>query len=269
MSTVLQCPGPLQTNEVSGENGGGARGVVGQGVEPPDHLHEEQEGEEQTNKRQKINELRQRREPPVDSRTLFETIKKGEPRELEDVLRQGVNIKERDPNGLSVLHLALQRDPASPEIVKLLVEAGADVNATVGKDGLSVFHMAACSASPEVVKMLVEAGADVNAVGQPIDSESLVRRPVLHHAVTLASPKTVQVLLEAGADVNAVSKDGFAVLYLAAAHAYPEVVKMLLEAGADVNAMASVPDSLLFLSCARRLPFSLNCCKRNTGGSVP
>jgi ankyrin repeat protein len=60
----------------------------------------------------------------------------------------------------SPLHLALYR--AKPDIAKMLIEAGADVNAK-NKSGLTPLMRAALSEQVEIVRLLIARGADVNA----------------------------------------------------------------------------------------------------------
>jgi len=99
---------------------------------------------------------------------LIESARQGDVAAVKAALKAGVN-----PNGpanqLTALHWAVAKrladgetiDP-SPEIAKLLIDAGADVNA---KDYLdqTPLEWAAKFASPDIVEMLIKAGADVNA----------------------------------------------------------------------------------------------------------
>ena len=56
-------------------------------------------------------------------------------------------------------------DWSDPEIVRLLVEGGADVNAAEGSGGSTPLHEAVEQDNGEMVKILVAAGADVEAEG--------------------------------------------------------------------------------------------------------
>ena len=56
-------------------------------------------------------------------------------------------------------------DWSDPEIVRLLVEGSADVNAAEGSGGNTPLHEAVEQDNGEMVKILVAAGADVEAEG--------------------------------------------------------------------------------------------------------
>ncbi len=67
------------------------------------------------------------------------------------------NIYERDENGRTVLHYAVDA-----KTVRLLVEKGANVNAADVR-GHTALHLAIMEKRLEVVRELIKSGADVNA----------------------------------------------------------------------------------------------------------
>lgn len=88
------------------------------------------------------------------------------------------------------------------ELVKLLTEAGADVNKPAvvadrgGDDRLAMPVMSACLDTPEIVRYLLERGADPNAV--------VIRgQTLLSWAVHDENLETVKLLLDAGANPDA------------------------------------------------------------------
>jgi cell wall assembly regulator SMI1/ankyrin repeat protein len=125
-----------------------------------------------------------------------------------------------------------------PEVVKILLDAGAEINRAEPESGDTPLMKAAWSVSDrgwpgdvEVVKLLISAGADVHAK----DNKA---RTALHDAVgdrRKANLEVVKALIAAGADVNAVGKVA-TVLMLASRNGSPEMVKALIVAGAEVNA---------------------------------
>ncbi len=147
------------------------------------------------------------------------------------LLDAGADPNARDDAGMTPLHFVLNRDSA-PDLVRVLLKVGGDLDAR-REDGSTPLHDAmACSRSPDVVKALVKAGADLNA--QDADGWT-----PLHHASAFSeSPDGVRVLLEAGADVDARDREGGTPLHTVGYSRSSGVVKVLLEAGADPNMVA-------------------------------
>lgn len=96
------------------------------------------------------------------------------------LLEAGANPDARDEAGLTPIHHLFQRatddarllgsgpfqpmsvkgDSTGMELLKLLVRSGADVNALIPGDGLTVLHIAALTQSPESTALLLCLGAD-------------------------------------------------------------------------------------------------------------
>ena len=81
----------------------------------------------------------------------------------------------------------------------------------------------------ENVKLLLEAGAYVNAADESLDF--LDRRTALMWAAGNGHAEVVKLLLEAGADINVYGMYGRTALTLAEGNGHAEIVKLLLEAG--------------------------------------
>ncbi len=149
------------------------------------------------------------------------------------LLKAGANAKAMGDYYGTPLHRAASKGKA--ELVKALIEAGANVNAKI-KSGLrrgeTPLHQAAYSGHTEVVKALIEAGAEANAKDK--DSQT-----PLHKAGYRGNAEVVKLLIKAGAQVNAKNSNGQTPLHEAASWANIEMVKALIKAGAEVNAKNS------------------------------
>jgi ankyrin repeat protein len=113
------------------------------------------------------------------------------------------------------------------EMVRVLLDAGADVNSQGGIEGTAL-HVAAVHGDLEIVKILLDAGADVNL-------SCRLYGTVLGTAVAYSKKEIVRVLLDAGADINSQAGERGTALHIAATTGHLEIVRLLLDAGANLN----------------------------------
>ena len=111
------------------------------------------------------------------------------------------------------------------KVVKLLLDAGADVNAQGGVYG-NALQAASYGGDEQVMKLLLDAGADVNAQGGDYGN-------ALQAASHGGHEQVMKLLLNAGADVNAQGGVYGNALQAALYGGHEQVMKLLLDAGAD------------------------------------
>ena len=151
---------------------------------------------------------------------------KGTAQEIRTELFKKANPNAEDDDGVTALMRAAKYN--TPDVVSILLKAGADVNAK-HDEGTTALMWAAAYNTPEVISVLLKARADLNAKHD--DGYT-----ALMFAAAYNTPEAVSVLLKAGADFNAKHNDGVTALMAAAAqNNNPEVISVLLKAGADVN----------------------------------
>jgi len=122
-------------------------------------------------------------------------------------------------------------------VVQILLNHGADVNAR-GEDYNNAMQVASREGYDGIVQMLLDRGADINAQGGRYGS-------ALQAAAVGGHEKIVQMLLDRGAGVNAQGGRYGSALKAAAAGGHEKIVQMLLDGGADVNAQSGVYNSAL------------------------
>lgn len=65
--------------------------------------------------------------------------------------------------GMAPIHMAATRDIEGVEVVRVLVEKGADIDLPVADSGFTALHLAVRAERAETVLALIELGANVNA----------------------------------------------------------------------------------------------------------
>jgi ankyrin repeat protein len=137
---------------------------------------------------------------------------------VEALLKAGADANKADDDGNAPLSGA-----ASAPIAKMLIERGADVNAT-NNLGETALLTAALDDRADVVEALLQAGADVSKAAKNGCTP-----------LTFANAPIAKMLIERGADVNVANTRGQTRLWVAARYGDADVVEALLQAGADVN----------------------------------
>lgn len=151
------------------------------------------------------------------------------------LLAKGEDINVRTGGGLSAIELGI--DSERPDVIKLLMESGANPNAKRSYDGQTTLMHAmhplskSLRVNPSVVSALADYHADVNAIDRMGVS-------VLEYAVLAGDPDVVRLLIERGASPNSSAHYG-PIILLAASIGSIDIVKYLLDKGADVNAKST------------------------------
>ena len=127
-------------------------------------------------------------------------------------LDSGIDPNRASMKGATALDFATNsRKPGQPEIIRLLVDRGADPNKGVSK--------AAAGQPPDTIRFLLDRGANPTSG--------------LCSAVDANRPGIVQLLIARGADVNAkCDSPSRSVLLEAAGYSSNEIIRMLKAAGA-------------------------------------
>lgn len=135
-------------------------------------------------------------------------------------------LNEKDDKGLTPLFCALLNGHV--DIVKYLIEHGADVNAK-DEHGWTLLHFAVAKDNADAMEYLINHGADVNAR----DDAGLAP---LHY---VESVEAVERLTKHGADVNLRDNKGLTPLFDAVFNERADIAESLIKHGADVNAKDS------------------------------
>ena len=168
-----------------------------------------------------------RAEAAMSAEDFSELCAEGTPQQVEAVIKAGTDVNAINELGWRTPLMNAAGRNNNPEVLRVLIQAGANVNA---KDnyGSTPLMYAALNDNSEVFKALIQAGANVNAKNDDGWTPLML-------AAGDNSAEVVSVLIKGGADVNAKFDDGRTALSFAAKENGPEVVSLLLASGAAVS----------------------------------
>jgi ankyrin repeat protein len=206
------------------------------------------------------------------NRTLIAAIKKNDAKAVTTTLAKGADPNAKDlppdPRGVwqrvwdslrrkrlqtgdapTALLVALEMNddlefpPENVPIVKVLLDAGANVNVS-NKYGQTPLICAAVSPKRETVRLLLDRGAKINAR----DNRGCT---ALFCAASTSDTSVVQLLLARGAQVNITHNDGISPLAVAALEGETPNVRLLLESSSEVNSRDTDGDTPLLNAAMR------------------
>jgi ankyrin repeat protein len=151
--------------------------------------------------------------------SLLETIRRGDTNALQSALASRTNPDTKDDSGATALMYAAAY--ASPAEVRLLVEAGANVNAANSYGSTALMWGAG---DPAKVRLLLDAGAAPNA-------RAVDRTTALLVAARLGSAESMRLLIDRGAAPQATASDAVNLLRLAYASESDDLRRVLADNG--------------------------------------
>ena len=162
---------------------------------------------------------------------LCEAMSRGYMHIMEFLIASALDVEGQTP-------LILATIKGDENMVKSVLQAGADVNRINQLTGQTALMEAASKGCTKIATLLIEAGADVNQVDK-------FGKTALMVAVQKGCLNVTEALAEAGADVNLVSKSGDTALMVAARNEHLNITKVLIDAGADVNKICAWEETVL------------------------
>ena len=185
-------------------------------------------------------EGRRERDRPSDTSTALHWAVQANSLEIVNLLIDaGANVNAATRYKITPLSLASTNGNAA--IIERLLKAGVDPNGT-SEEGQTALMTAALNGNADAIKMLLAHGAKVNAV-EPYKGQT-----ALMWAAGEGNADAAALLIEFGADVKAKSKAGFTPLLFAVLNNQINAVKVLLDHGANIEDRA--PDGSTTLNMA-------------------
>ncbi len=143
---------------------------------------------------------------------------------VKQALADGAEVTSKEPQ-IGATALIAASIMGHTEIMKLLLEKGADANAADNNAFTALIYSAA-KGNADGTKLLLDSGAKVN-------TKNAHGETALIRAASVGSAEVVRILLGSGAEIEAETNEGGNALILAADNGHTEVVKVLLEKGAN------------------------------------
>ena len=145
------------------------------------------------------------------------------------LIQAGANVNLQDIIGTSALMFACCSESPNKDLVKLLLQSGADIYAKGGDQQITILMLSVLRGNTSIVQYLLDEGASVNTQDRKGDTALMLASSSGHSEI-------VRLLLNYGADVNIVGKGfGFTALSYACILQHTVCVDLLLASGADPN----------------------------------
>ena len=170
---------------------------------------------------------------------IFGAVRNKDIERVRALLDEGVSVDSKSKNGVPILYTAIHNSRESTEIVKLLIDRGANINIKTDKQGDTPLMSAADNtnndSSIDTVKLLLAFGADINIKSDNGMSALSYAAANSNQNSTL---ETVKLLLDSGADIENLANNGFTPLMFAIRNSNTksslDTVKLLIDYGADL-----------------------------------
>lgn len=166
---------------------------------------------------------------PSGQTPLISACSAGQAAVAQYLMSQGANVNAARANGVTALYVSAYG--GFGDLVRVLLQQGADPNRAAYGGDETPLHVAVRKAHLDVVQALKEYGENLEVNPRTRDGNT-----PLHFAARHGSPSVVlEMLTLDGVDINAKSDDGSTPLHAAACTGSLEMVSSFLARGADAN----------------------------------
>lgn len=154
---------------------------------------------------------------------------------VEKLIKAGADVHFKAGDKMNVISIASRNEHF--DIVKVLLDAGADPNSTCFKEEQTPLIEASVCGNVKIISELLSRGANINYRDKRGDAALLF-------AVGWNEKDAVELLLASGADIDIANNNGVLPITMALKRRNIDMVKILIKAGADVNVTDSNRDNI-------------------------
>jgi len=156
--------------------------------------------------------------PRTSATSLEQAASEGRVETIKSLIAQGGDINVKNAHGQSPLHLAVKQ--GNSDVVQVLLENGAEVDAIETDSGCTSLHYAASLGHADLCESLVRYGANPDAQTARLETP-------LHLAVSRGHPEVVALLLKYHAKLDIRDKNGMTPLQQAETFKKREIVLLI------------------------------------------
>ncbi len=169
---------------------------------------------------------------------LMNAAQSGRPENIKILIQAGAKINAARKDGCTALMDSSENGKL--DCVKILLGMGADWTAAekYSKFKWTALHLAVNRDHGDVVRALIDAGADPNSI------DGNYKGPAIIPGADSGKSSAVKALIEAGAGVNVLDQHKYTPLLRASLNGYADTVEILLAAGADPGYSVDGQDAL-------------------------
>uniref|UniRef100_A0A1I8IYK5 Protein kinase domain-containing protein n=1 Tax=Macrostomum lignano TaxID=282301 RepID=A0A1I8IYK5_9PLAT len=171
--------------------------------------------------------------PQRQQQALFRCVAQNDLGRVGELLRQShVDVNGRDSDNHRMTPLMRAAWANLPDMIRLLLKAGARLDDSDSESGASALHIAARENASAAVAALIDAQANV-------DARDRVRRTPLMLCAALGHRTVGEQLLRAGADTDLQRDTGYTAMHLACERNHLDFARLLVEFGARLDIAAN------------------------------
>ncbi|MGB7375563.1 MAG: ankyrin repeat domain-containing protein [Rivularia sp. (in: cyanobacteria)] len=167
---------------------------------------------------------------------IHDYVRKGNIKEVSRLINQKgfyINCVDKKNSYQTPLMIAVSNRDVNIEMVRFLIENGADINAVGGKYKSTVIDLAIQAGSLDKIRFLLDAGVDINyqtSNGYDVLINAMYGRDIKQDENLIP---ILNLLIERGVEVDGVSSYNESALKIAYRNLRFDAVKLLLDAGAE------------------------------------